>query len=275
MYTPAPTRPAPQLEQSGEPAREKSSARCALEKLFAPIVALVALLAKFKAAILIVFKLKLFTTAATMVASIGAYASLWGWRFGLGFVLLLLVHEAGHAFEARRQGLAVSAPVFVPFVGAAILLREMPPNAWREARVALAGPFVGSAGAALCWWAATAYDSDLLLALAYIGFFVNLFNLLPIVPLDGGRVTAAIHPAFWVIGLATLTGLVILAPNPILLLVLVLAAFELYRRWNARHESRERGYYRVTPFQRFAVTVGYFGLVILLTIAMAQTHIAR
>ena len=268
---------APEIEPDREykPIHPEGTLRNLLGKLAAPFIAVGALLLKFKAAILIVFKLKLFTTAATMVASIGAYAMLWGWRFAVGFVLLLLVHECGHALEARRQGLPISAPTFIPFLGAAILIKEMPHNAWKEARLALAGPVVGSLGALLLWGLARTYHSDLLLALAYFGFFLNLFNLLPIVPLDGGRVVAALHPAIWIVGFAALAGLVVLAPNPILLLVLVLAAYELYHRWSTRHEARESEYYKVTPGQRFAVAVGYFGLAILLTIAMAQTHIVR
>jgi Zn-dependent protease len=200
---------------------------------------------------------------------------IWGWRFGLGFVLLLLVHESGHALEAKRQGLPVSAPVFIPFMGAAILLKEMPHNAWREARLALAGPLVGSLGALLCWGFANAYHSPLLLALAYVGFFLNLFNLLPIVPLDGGRVVAALHPAIWAIGFAALAGLVVLAPNPILFIVLALAGYELYQRWVSRHEAREREYYKVTVWQRLGIAIGYFGLAILLTLAMTHTHVVR
>ncbi|MGA9761835.1 MAG: site-2 protease family protein [Gaiellaceae bacterium] len=254
---------------------QEEAHRGLLRKLAAPFIALGALLLKFKAALLVVFKLKLFTTAGSMVVSVGAYAMIWGWRFGLGFVLLLLVHESGHALEARRQGLPVSAPVFIPFMGAAILLKEMPPNAWREARLALAGPLVGSLGALVCWGFASAYDSPLLLALAYVGFFLNLFNLLPIVPLDGGRVVAALHPAIWVVGIAVLTGLVILAPNPILLIVLLLAGYELYQRWESRHEAREREYYKVTSWQRLGIAIGYFGLAILLTLAMTHTHVVR
>jgi Zn-dependent protease len=274
-YSPGPYEPAAEPVRDYEPIHPKGSLRSLLEKLAAPFIALGALVLKFKAAILLVFKLKLFTTAASMVASIGAYALLWGWRFAVGFVLLLFLHECGHVLEARRQGLPVSAPVFVPFLGAAILLREMPHNAWKEARLALAGPLLGSLGALLLWGLALVYDSDLLLALAYFGFFLNLFNLLPIVPLDGGRVVGALHPAIWIIGLAGLLALVIVAPNPILLVILVLAAFELIHRWKTRHESREREYYKVTPGQRFAIAVGYFGLAILLTIAMAQTHVVR
>ena len=258
-----------------EPTHPDGGRRSFFRKLAAPVIALGALLLKFKAALFIVLKLPLFATAGSMVVSIGAYALIWGWRFGLGFVLLLFVHESGHALEARRQGLPVSAPVFIPFMGAAILLREMPHNAWREARLALAGPLVGSLGAALCWGLASAYHSNLLLALAYFGFFLNLFNLLPVVPLDGGRVVAALHPAIWVIGFAALGVLVYLAPNPILLIVLVVAAYELYHRWQSRHEARESEYYKVKPGQRLAIAVGYFGLAILLALAMTHTHVVR
>lgn len=267
--------PAATPERGYEPIHPEGSARNLLKKLAAPLVALGALALKFKGALLVVFKLKLFTTASSMVVSVGAYAMLWGWRFGLGFVLLLLVHESGHALEARRQGLPVSAPVFIPFMGAAILLKEMPHNAWREARLALAGPVVGSLGAAVCWGAATAYDSDLMMALAYVGFFINLFNLLPIVPLDGGRVVAALHPAIWIAGFGILAGLVVVAPNPILFLVLILAGYELYQRWSVRHEAKEREYYQVKGWQRLAVAMGYFGLAVMLTLAMAGTHVPK
>jgi Zn-dependent protease len=255
--------------------QQEEPQRSLLKKLAAPFVALGALLLKFKAVLLVGLKLPLFTTAGSMIVSIGAYAMIWGWRFGLGFVLLMLVHESGHALEARRQGLPVSAPVFIPFMGAAILLREMPHNAWREARLALAGPLVGSIGALIIWGFANAYHSPLLLALAYVGFFLNLFNLLPIVPLDGGRVVAALHPAIWIIGFAALAGLVYFAPNPVLLIVLVLAAYELFHRWQSRHEAREREYYKVTAWQRLGIAIGYFGLAILLTLAMTHTHVVR
>jgi Zn-dependent protease len=274
-YSPVEYVPEIEPEREYDPIHPEGALRSFFRKLAAPFIALGALLLKFKAAILIVFKLKLFTTAATMIVSIGAYTMLWGWRFAVGFVLLLFVHECGHVLEARRQGLPVSAPVFVPFLGAAITMREMPHNAWKEARLALAGPLLGSLGAAFCWALSGIYHSNLLLAIAYFGFFINLFNLLPVVPLDGGRVAAALHPAIWIVGLAALVALVILTPNPILLIILVIAALDLYHRWSMRHQHREQEYYKVRASQRFAVAVGYFGLAILLTIAMAQTHVVR
>jgi Zn-dependent protease len=246
-----------------------------LRKLAAPLVVVGAFLAKFKFILFAIFKFKVVTTSLSMVVSIGAYSLLWGWKFALGFVALLFVHEAGHALEAKRQGLPVSAPVFIPFLGAAILLKENPQNAWREAQIALAGPIVGSLGAAAVWWYGEATDNNLLIAVAFTGFFLNLFNLLPIVPLDGGRAVAALHPAFWLVGLVGLAALTVVAPNPILILILVVSARELWSRWRTRDTPEARTYYSIPPWQRVAVAVVYLGLAAALAVAMSASHIDR
>jgi Zn-dependent protease len=246
-----------------------------LRKLAAPLVVVGVFLAKFKFILFAIFKFKVVTTSLSMVVSIGAYSLLWGWKFALGFVALLFVHEAGHALEAKRQGLPVSAPVFIPFLGAAILLKENPQNAWREAQIALAGPIVGSLGAAAVWWYGEATDNDLLIAVAFTGFFLNLFNLLPIVPLDGGRAVAALHPAFWLVGLVGLAALTVVAPNPILILILVVSAMELWSRWRSRDTPEARTYYSIPPWQRVAVAVVYLGLAAALAVAMSASYIER
>lgn len=258
-----------------EPIHPRSGLAELARKLWAPVAVLAGLAWKFKAAALAVFKLKVFSTAATMLVSIGAYAWIWGWKFGVGFVLLLLVHELGHVVELRRQGIPASAPLFVPFLGAVVGMKKLPQDAWREARVALAGPILGSLGAAGVWAAAAALDSDLLRALAFTGFFLNLFNLLPIAPLDGGRAVAAIHPALWAVGLAGLLALAALRPNPILLVILVLGGFELWHRWRGRHDARAAGYYRVEPWRRVAAGGTYLGLAALLALAMSASHLER
>jgi Zn-dependent protease len=244
-------------------------------KLWAPIAALGLLLWKLKAAAVAIFKFKIFTTAGTMLVSIGAYALIWGWKFAVGFVLLLLVHELGHALEAKRQGLDVSAPLFIPFLGALIAMKELPHNVWREYRIAIAGPILGSVGAAAVWLAGEATGSDLLVALAFTGFFLNLFNLLPVSPLDGGRIVAAIHPAIWAVGLVALLALVIVAPNPILILVLVIGGLEVWRRWQARGTKSGAAYYEVSRGQRVIAAVSYLGLIALLAVAMGATHLER
>ena len=246
-----------------------------LRKLATPFIALGLLLWKAKFVFLAIFKLKIFTTSASMLVSVGAYALFWGWQFAVGFVLLLLVHELGHYLEARRQGLDVSAPMFIPFLGAAILLRDNPLNAWREALVAFAGPIVGSLGAAVVWFVGEQQDSEFLLALAFTGFLINLFNLIPVVPLDGGRIAAAIHPVVWLIGFAALVGLLFIAPNPILILIVLVVGFELYRRWQERGSPEALAYYDIKPWQRVAVAVGYFALAALLVLGMDASHVER
>lgn len=123
-----------------------------------------------------------------------AVYSLWfkSWEFGLGFVLLILVHELGHVVEARRQGLPVTLPTFIPFFGAFVTVRQggIPP--WRSALISLAGPFVGGLGAVAVWAAGSAQNTTWLVVLANIGFLLNAFNLLPIGFLDGGTVFRAI-----------------------------------------------------------------------------------
>ena len=246
-----------------------------LRKLAAPFIGLGLLFWKFKFLLAAVFKLKLFTTGATMLVSIGAYALLWPWQFAIGFTLLLLVHELGHVLEARRQGLPVSAPMFIPFLGALITMKQMPDNAWNEAKVALAGPIVGSAGALACWVAAEALGSDLLLGLAFVGFLLNLFNLLPVVPLDGGRAAGALHPAFWLVGMAGLAGLVVLTWNPLLVIILLFGGLELWNRWQLRRDPEYQAYYRIPTSQRVAVGLVYLGLAAALALGMTATFVER
>jgi len=257
------------------PVKRPTTLRDVGRKLWAPIAAVGLLVWKLNFIFAAIFKFKLFTVAGSMLISIGAYALLWGWQFAVGFVVLLLVHELGHVLEAKRQGLPVSAPMFIPFLGALITLKQLPDDVWREARVALAGPIVGTLGACVFWAIGAATDRDFFTAMAYVGFFLNLFNLLPIVPLDGGRAVAALHPAFWLVGLAGLVVLMIVAPNPILILVLIIGGMELWNRWRHRGTEEARAYYTISRGQRIAVAVVYLGLAAFLVLAMGATHIER
>jgi Zn-dependent protease len=129
----------------------------------------------------------------TFTLSFVAFSLAFGdWRFGLGFVLLILVHELGHVFEARRQGLSVSLPTFIPFFGAYVKVRQANLSPWRNALVSLAGPLAGGLGAAAVWAVGSARDTHWLVELAYIGFLLNAANLLPVGFLDGGTVFRSI-----------------------------------------------------------------------------------
>jgi membrane-associated protease RseP (regulator of RpoE activity) len=125
--------------------------------------------------------------------SFALYSALFhSWEFGLGLVLLILVHEMGHYAEAKRQHIHVTLPTFVPFFGAYVMTRREHLSPWGSALVSLAGPFVGAIGAAVAWGASTLGDAHLLVAIANIGFLLNAFNLLPIGFLDGGTIFRAI-----------------------------------------------------------------------------------
>jgi Zn-dependent protease len=265
----------PPVERDYAPINPEPGWKSVARKLAAPLVALGALLLKFKFILFALFKLKIFVTAGTMAVSIAAYALLWGWKFGIALVLLIFVHELGHVIELRRQGVPASAPLFIPFLGAMVGMKQLPADVWREARVALAGPILGSVGAAGCWAAGEVLDSEFLVAMAFVGFFLNLFNLLPIVPLDGGRAVAALHPAFWLVGLAGLAGLMVFRPSPILLIIVAVGAFELWNRWQSRHDYAASGYYSIKGWQRATVGVTYLGLAALLALGMLETHIEK
>ena len=248
-------------------------------KLLAPLGAAALVLVKFgaklKALLLLLPKIKVFSTSATMLVSIGAYSLIWGGMFAVGFVVLLFVHEMGHVIQLRREGIEASAPMFIPFLGAVVWAKSLGDNAAAEARVGLAGPVLGTLGTAALIPIASVTGNDLFQALAFTGFFLNLFNLLPVVPLDGGRAMAALSPAMWFVGFAGLVALVFVFPNPIILLIVLFGAMETWRRWQERKSPEAQEYYRVSPRDRFLVAAVYLALVVLLTFGMAETHIER
>ena len=235
------------------------------------------LLGKLKVLVPLLKLVKL-STLATMAISIGAYAMEWGFAFAAGFVLLIFVHEMGHAWMMRRQGIPAGAPIFIPFVGALIAMKGRPRDAWVEALVAIAGPLVGSAGALVCLGIGLATGRPFWIALASTGFLLNLFNLLPVPPLDGGRIVPAMSRWLWIAGYAGCIALWVATHSPLLLVILLLGLIEA---WRAFRRS-DPAYLAVAPRRRLLVAVGYFGLAGLLAIAhagadllLASWHAAR
>ena len=215
---------------------------------------------------------KLLGTAGTMLLSVLVYAWVFGWWYAVGFVALLFIHEMGHYLAARRRGLDVGAPTFIPFVGAWIQLKDLPHDAETEAYVGVAGPLLGSVGALACFYLARSTGSTLLLALAYSGFFLNLFNLIPLSPFDGGRVTAAISPKLWLIGAPLLVALFFYSPSPLLILMALLALPNLMKAWRGAQTPQEQAYYNVAPETRLSYAAVYFGLAAFLAIMCQQLH---
>ena len=266
----------PQYEPIQPGSGRQRTLRQRLERFFGPILAAVVVLAtKGKALLLLLPKLKVFTTSASMLVSIGAYALIWGFPFALGFVILLLVHEMGHVFQLRREGIEASAPMFIPFLGAVVAAKSLGDDAAAEARVGLAGPILGSIGTLvpLGIWLAT--GEEFWQALAFVGFFLNLFNLLPVLPLDGGRAMAALSPWVWAVGYVLLIALTFAFPNPILLLVLLFGGMESWRRWRQRGTPESRAFHAIPGRTRALVALTYLGLAALLALGVAETHLER
>ncbi|WP_260410891.1 site-2 protease family protein [Cohnella xylanilytica] len=202
---------------------------------------LVVLLSKGKGILLAL--LKFGKPLLSMLVTVGAYALVYPWTFALGFVALIFVHEMGHVWVAKRKGLPVSAPVFIPFLGAMILLKRQPKDAVTEAAIAIGGPLLGSAGALLCYGIWYWSGSEVWLALSYVGFFLNLINLLPIHPLDGGRIAVAVSRWLWVVG-AVAGPFVIWYTHSILFLLLwIWFLWQMYRRFFGKSKGGGRAHY--------------------------------
>jgi Zn-dependent protease len=216
---------------------------------------------------------KLATTGGTMLLSIAVYATIWGWRYAAGIVVLILVHEAGHYVAARRCGLNVGAPTFIPFVGAWIELKEQPHDAEVEAYVAMAGPLIGTIGALLVYFAGRSYDSNALLAVAYAGLFLNLFNLLPLAPLDGGRITSIISPRIWLLGAPIMVGVMLYRPSPVLFMIALISLPQVMRAWRYDPKAPENvAYYGVAPQTKLEYGAAYLALTAFLAVMTFELH---
>lgn len=215
---------------------------------------------------------KLLPAVLTMAISVGVYAMMFGWWYAVGFVALILIHEMGHYIAARRRGLNVGLPTFIPFVGAWVELKDLPHDAETEAYVGIAGPLLGTVAALGCFYLARNTGSAMLLALAYAGFFINLFNLIPLAPFDGGRVTAAISPRLWLIGAPLLVALFFYSPSPLLILMAVLALPNVMKAWRGLKQPEEQAYYAVSIETRVSYAAVYLGLAAFLAIMCEQLH---
>lgn len=228
--------------------------------------------------LLVKFKSLWFTIVSTGVTAL-LYAQLFGWAFGVGIVLLILVHESGHVVVARAIGLPVTLPVMIPFLGAFVSMKQQPRTVAQESVMAIGGPILGSIGAGLCYLGYLAMpDSDtgqLLRALAYFGFLINLFNLVPVTPLDGGRVLSLLSKWFNVAGLAIAAGLLLFelqagnTVSPVLFLVLIFGAFSTFQRF--RSTVLNPAYYAVDTQTKVVIGSIYLGLLLALGVGMLNT----
>ena len=211
---------------------------------------------------------KLLVTGGTMALSVFAYALVYGWRYAVGFVGLIFVHEMGHLLAARQRHLAVGAPVFIPFVGAWVALKDARLDPETEAHVALGGPMLGSAAAFACYLVARDNGEPLWMAIAYAGFFLNLFNLIPLRPLDGGRIVGVISPKVWLVGVPVLLGVFWWRPSPLLVLIAVMAVPQVWAAWR----EPEHPACAVSTQAKWQYGAQYLALVIGLAVLALDAH---
>ncbi len=220
----------------------------------------------------IILQVGKFKTFITMLISIWAYAMFWGWPFAVGFVALLFIHEMGHVAALRMMGIKATAPMFIPFMGAVIGMKQMPENAFAEAVMAYGGPLLGTLGAIVCAGIGLLTGNPFWYALAMTGFLLNLFNLLPISPLDGGRIIGVISPKLWIIGLIGAIALFYYTWSPIVGLIIIMGSFQIYasRKRSAAEKAR---YYAVTPGKRIGMGLAFLALLAVTSVGMLAMQI--
>ncbi|HEY1354115.1 MAG TPA: site-2 protease family protein [Ktedonobacteraceae bacterium] len=223
--------------------------------------------------------LKFGLASVTAVISIFIYAQLFGWGFGIGLVALLFIHEMGHAVVMKLKGLPVGGMIFIPMLGAAVFMRRMPGNARDEAEVGIAGPVAGALASLVCLFFALSWPASpgVWAPLAYFGFFLNLFNLIPIIPFDGGRVLSALDRRVWLLGFFALVAVQVwqwVSGNSSiwLLIFIVMAATEFWARRRAAASPEGRAYYATPVGERIVIGLAYFGLIGVLVLGMAAAH---
>lgn len=253
-----------QSQQQQVPAKPKRK----LPSWLGPVVLAAAFIASKAKYFGFIAKAAKFKTFISMILMVAVYAQIWGWWFALGFVLLIFVHEMGHVLHLKKVGIKAGAPVFIPFVGAAIAMKESPPDAEREAFVGIGGPLWGGVAAAACFGVGVVTGNMFWYALSFTGFMLNIFNLIPMTPLDGGRIVAAVSRVFWLLGLITVLIFIFVSFNPILLLILVFGGMELYVRWRKGKEEPDSLYYKVPPHKRVIYGVAYLSLFAVLGVGM-------
>src|SRR2546425_10412707 len=265
---------AEQREAARRDSSEGSRKRRGLAGLGGIGAALSALLLKFP---LLGSLLKFGWLGFSALFSVAVYSLIFGWPFAIGLVLMLFVHEMGHAVVMKLKGIPIGGMIFIPLLGAAVIMRQLPRNVRDEAEVGIAGPVAGALAAMVSLALARIYPGAVWAPLAYWGFFINLFNLIPIVPFDGGRVLGAIDRRIWIVGFIGLVAFQIWSwingnHSLFLLLFVVLAASQLWSRRKVPNTPEAQAYYDVPIGERIVLGLAYFGLAAVLVLGMSISH---
>lgn len=228
--------------------------------------------AVFKYGLVFLFKIPAMTTLLSLVVSFGGYALFYGPWFAVALVTMILVHEMGHVLEIRRQGMHATAPVFIPFLGAAIFQRQHPVDALKQAQIGIAGPIAGTIGATAALVLYNATQNPVFLLTAWIGFYINLFNLVPIWQLDGAWILGPVTPWFQVAALAVI-GIGALTLHFFMSPLLIIFALLGIPGLMARFRNANNPYYTSVPMGgRWAMGLAWLGLVLYLGVMSLQAN---
>jgi Zn-dependent protease len=198
----------------------------------------------------------------SFAVTIAAYATQFRFAVVLGFLGITLIHEIGHAVAIRAKGLRAGFMVFIPFIGGAVTLRDQPRTVYDDAQIGLAGPIAGTLASLVCLQVYKWLDDPVWLFISLLGFALNLFNLIPLGMLDGGRISAAVTKWMWLLGGGAVVYKLIDQPNPLIIVIAILAAFQVYA--SIVREKTDEHFYEITAERRALVAVVYFALVIFL-----------
>src|SRR5213593_3167576 len=257
----------PQSPYHYSPAPEQGS-RGLLGWLFSAILAVWAVV---KYGLVLLVKLPAGGTIISLIVSFGGYALVFGPWFAVALVVMILVHEMGHVLEIRRQGMQATAPIFIPFLGAAIFQRQHPTTALKQAQIGIAGPIAGTIGATAAWILYGATQNPVFLLAASIGFFLNLFNLIPVWQLDGAWILAPVSPWFQVAGLGMIA-ISVLVFHFASFFLIIIALLGIQTMPTGFRNAKKPYYTGVPPSARLAIGAAWLGLVLYLGVMSFQAE---
>jgi Zn-dependent protease len=234
--------------------------------------ALLAIWAVVKYGGLVLLKIPAFATLFTALISLGSYALVFGsWWAGVAVVVMIFVHEMGHVVEIRRQGMQATAPIFIPFLGAAIFQRSHPTDALHQAEIGIAGPIAGTIGATVAWLLFGSTHEPIFLFAAWFGFLINLLNLLPVWQLDGAWILAPVSPWFQVAGLVMI-GIAVLVFHFVSVFLIIVAVFGISTMLAGFRNARNPYYTSVPSGARWALGAAWLALVLYLGLMTLQAE---
>ena len=233
-------------------------------KVAAPVLGL---LAKFK---FLALGVKLLLGSGSMLLSMWVWGLIYGWQFGVGIVLMIFIHECGHAFAARLRGIPTGIMVFIPLMGAFVTTGRAGKSITEDAFIGIMGPVFGTLAGLGCLvlYAVTPGHSPFWLALAQVNFFMNLFNLAPTPPLDGGWITPLFSPKLLAVGAVLL--LFLARYNPLIIVLALMSLPRIISGWKAKPEDSP--YYQATTADRWKFGAAYLGLAALLAVLGYSVH---